>query len=131
MPLALAFLPQIDQGDIRPAGQAQRVRGGIGPPPAADFGLTGAMSVRIKGRLNIATGEPHAKFEISYISGGDTPIRLEAYAADGSILQTQYLLADPVHAVLSQEVDEPGGTKALSLFDGGDQGALSRVCILQ
>jgi hypothetical protein len=99
--------------------------------PAADLGLTGAMSIRIKGRLNITTEVPHAKFEISYISGSDTPIRLEAYAADGSVLQTQYLLADPRHVMLTQAVEEPTGTKALSLSDGGDQGALSRVCILQ
>ena len=96
-----------------------------------DVGLTGATSVRIKGRLNITTEEPHAKFEVSYISGSDTPIRLDTYAADGSVQQTQYLLADPAHVVLSQSIEEPGGTKALSLSDGGDAGALSRVCILQ
>lgn len=99
--------------------------------PATDVGLTGATSVRIKGHLNITTAEPHAKFEISYISGGDTPIRLETHAEDGSVQQTQYLLSDPVHAVLSQTIEEPGGTKAISLSEGGDTGALSRVCIVQ
>ena len=85
----------------------------------------------IKSRLNITTDQPHNKYEISYISGGDTPLRLEAYADDGSVQQTQYLLADPAHVVLSQEIDEPSGTKALSLSEGGGEGALSRVCILQ
>ena len=56
--------------------------------PSTDIGLTGATSVRIKDRLNIATEEAHAKFEIFYISGSDTPIRVEAYAEDGSIMQT-------------------------------------------
>ena len=99
--------------------------------PAADTGLTGAMSVRIKGRLNITTEAPHAKFEISYIAGGDTPIRLEVYGADGAVLETQYLLTDPAHAVLSQTIEEPNGIKAMTLSEGGGQGALSRVCILQ
>ena len=99
--------------------------------PAGDLGLSGATSVRIRNRLSITTDQPHAKFEISYISGGDTPIRLEAYAADGSILQTQYLLTDPAHVVLEQAVEEPSGAKTLTLSEGGGQGALSRVCIQQ
>ncbi len=99
--------------------------------PAPDIGVAGAMSVRIKGRLNITTDAPHAKFEISYIAGGDTPLRLEVYGADGSVAETQYLLTDPANAVLTQTVDEPNGIKSMSLSEGGGQGALSRVCILQ
>jgi hypothetical protein len=99
--------------------------------PAPEIGVAGAMSVRIKGRLNITTDAPHAKFEISYIAGGDTPLRLEVYGADGSVLETQYLLTDPANAVLTQTIDEPNGIKSMSLSEGGGQGALSRVCILQ
>ena len=99
--------------------------------PAPDIGVAGAMSVRIKGRLNITTDAPHAKLEISYIAGGDTPLRLEVYGADGSVLETQYLLTDPANAVLTQTVEESNGVKSMSLSEGGGQGSLSRVCILQ
>jgi hypothetical protein len=99
--------------------------------PAADIGVAGAMSVRIKGRLNITTDAPHPKFEIAYIAGGDTPLRLEVYGADGAVLETQYLLTDPANAVLTQTVEEANGIKSMSLSEGGGQASLSRVCILQ
>ena len=53
------------------------------------------------------------------------------YGADGAVLETQYLLTDPANAVLTQTIDQPNGIKSMSLSEGGGQGSLSRVCILQ
>ena len=98
--------------------------------PASDLGLRGDVSVRIENHLYVATTEPYSKFEISYISKSQEPVRVETYDDSATVLQTQYLVAAPQGVVLTQEIDEPKTTKYVGLYDGGGEAALTKFCVI-